>query len=103
MILQEWKSGAVRTIITSSAFSRGLDIHSNSLIINYNFPTNDPEFIHRIGRAGRFGRNGASISMLTREDNVRVNAVEKFCGVALKPLSLTDLMSRSMEAHNQSY
>ncbi|XP_041564981.1 probable ATP-dependent RNA helicase DDX43 [Drosophila elegans] len=62
------KSGAVRILVATDVASRGLDIEDISHVINYDFPRNIEEYVHRVGRTGRAGRKGTSISFLTRED-----------------------------------
>ncbi|EDV43013.1 uncharacterized protein Dana_GF16725 [Drosophila ananassae] len=62
------KSGAVRILVATDVASRGLDIEDISHVINYDFPRNIEEYVHRVGRTGRAGRKGTSISFVTRED-----------------------------------
>ncbi|EDV93337.1 probable ATP-dependent RNA helicase DDX43 [Drosophila grimshawi] len=62
------KSGIVRILIATDVASRGLDIEDITHVINYDFPRNIEEYVHRVGRTGRAGRRGTSISFITRED-----------------------------------
>ncbi|KAH8417757.1 hypothetical protein KR222_005325 [Zaprionus bogoriensis] len=62
------KSGLVRILIATDVASRGLDIEDITHVINYDFPRNIEEYVHRVGRTGRAGRKGTSISYVTRED-----------------------------------
>ncbi|XP_017849519.1 probable ATP-dependent RNA helicase DDX43 [Drosophila busckii] len=62
------KSGAVRILIATDVASRGLDIEDITHVINYDFPRNIEEYVHRVGRTGRAGRKGTSISYVTRTD-----------------------------------
>ncbi|XP_001358660.5 ATP-dependent RNA helicase dbp2 [Drosophila pseudoobscura] len=62
------KSGVVRILIATDVASRGLDIEDISHVINYDFPRNIEEYVHRVGRTGRAGRTGTSISFITRSD-----------------------------------
>ncbi|XP_017007606.2 probable ATP-dependent RNA helicase DDX43 isoform X1 [Drosophila takahashii] len=62
------KSGAVHILVATDVASRGLDIEDISHVINYDFPRNIEEYVHRVGRTGRAGRKGTSISFITRED-----------------------------------
>ncbi|KAL7727709.1 hypothetical protein ACLKA6_008047 [Drosophila palustris] len=62
------KSGIVRILIATDVASRGLDIEDITHVINYDFPRNIEEYVHRVGRTGRAGRKGTSISFITRED-----------------------------------
>ncbi|XP_030370077.1 probable ATP-dependent RNA helicase DDX43 isoform X2 [Scaptodrosophila lebanonensis] len=62
------KSGMVHILIATDVASRGLDIEDITHVINYDFPRNIEEYVHRVGRTGRAGRSGTSISFITRED-----------------------------------
>ncbi|KAH8246794.1 hypothetical protein KR032_000051 [Drosophila birchii] len=62
------KSGVVHILVATDVASRGLDIEDITHVINYDFPRNIEEYVHRVGRTGRAGRKGTSISFITRED-----------------------------------
>ncbi|KAH8274193.1 hypothetical protein KR018_001605, partial [Drosophila ironensis] len=62
------KSGKVRILVATDVASRGLDIEDITHVINYDFPHNIEEYVHRVGRTGRAGRKGTSISFFTRDD-----------------------------------
>lgn len=66
--LADIKSGEVRLIIATDVASRGLDIDDITYILNYDFPSNAEEYVHRVGRTGRAGRTGKSITFFTRDD-----------------------------------
>ena len=59
-------SGSSRVLITTDLLARGIDVQQVSLVINYDLPTNRENYIHRIGRSGRFGRKGVSINFITQ-------------------------------------
>lgn len=61
-------SGEVKVLIATDVASRGLDIEDITHVINFDFPRNIEEYVHRVGRTGRAGRTGTSISYLTRSD-----------------------------------
>ena len=65
MIMNEFRSGATRVLITTDLLARGIDVQQVSLVINYDLPTNRENYIHRIGRSGRFGRKGVAINFIT--------------------------------------
>lgn len=66
--LADLKSGATRLIIATDVASRGLDIDDITYILNYDFPSNVEEYVHRVGRTGRAGKTGKSITFFTRDD-----------------------------------
>ncbi|XP_054276389.1 probable ATP-dependent RNA helicase DDX43 [Macrosteles quadrilineatus] len=66
--LIDLKSGEIRILIATDVASRGIDIQDITHIINYDFPRNIEEYVHRVGRTGRAGRTGEAISFVTRQD-----------------------------------
>ena len=62
--LQQFKSGKVKVLVATDVASRGLDIPDVELVINYDFPKQIEDYIHRIGRTGRAGKKGATVSYL---------------------------------------
>ncbi|KAF5103111.1 hypothetical protein D0Z00_000089 [Geotrichum galactomycetum] len=57
-IMQEFRQGNSRVLISTDVWARGIDVQQVSLVINYDIPLNRENYIHRIGRSGRFGRKG---------------------------------------------
>lgn len=66
--LQDLKDGAVRILLATDVASRGIDIEDISHVLNYDFPRDIEEYVHRVGRTGRAGRTGESITLMTRRD-----------------------------------
>ncbi|KAF5306529.1 hypothetical protein FQR65_LT18539 [Abscondita terminalis] len=66
--LADITDGTVQILIATDVASRGLDIEDITHVINYDFPRNIEEYVHRVGRTGRAGRSGHSISYFTRAD-----------------------------------
>lgn len=66
--LADIKSGEVRILIATDVASRGIDIEDITYVVNYDFPRNIEEYVHRVGRTGRANRRGTSLSFLTRSD-----------------------------------
>ena len=63
-IMQEFRQGTSRVLITTDIWARGIDVQQVSLVINYDLPINRENYIHRIGRSGRFGRKGVGMFFL---------------------------------------
>ncbi|XP_053672806.1 probable ATP-dependent RNA helicase DDX43 [Anopheles nili] len=66
--LEDIKRGTVNILIATDVASRGLDIEDITHVVNYDFPRNIEEYVHRVGRTGRAGRTGISLSFFTRSD-----------------------------------
>jgi ATP-dependent RNA helicase DDX49/DBP8 len=75
--LQRFKAGAARVLIATDVASRGLDIPSVQLVINYDIPGDADDFVHRVGRTARAGRSGESISFVTEKDVDRILSIEE--------------------------
>lgn len=95
LIMREFRSGASRVLITTDLLARGIDVQQVSLVINYDLPTNRENYIHRIGRSGRFGRKGVAINFLTKPDVRYLRDIEQFYETQIEemPMNVADLIS----------
>jgi len=64
LVMTEFRSGSSRVLIATDILARGIDVQQVSLIINYDLPRSRDNYIHRIGRSGRFGRKGFAINFI---------------------------------------
>jgi len=94
VIMREFRSGSSRVLITTDLLARGIDVQQVSLVINYDLPTNRENYIHRIGRGGRFGRKGVAINFVTEEDKRALQDIEKFYNTQIDemPMNVADLI-----------
>src|SRR5688572_30603032 len=77
VLMKEFRTGSSRVLITTDLLARGIDVQQVSLVINYDLPTNRENYIHRIGRGGRFGRKGVAINFVTTEDVRMLRDIER--------------------------
>nr|GEZ16957.1 eukaryotic initiation factor 4A-3 [Tanacetum cinerariifolium] len=77
-IIEEFRSGSTRILITTDVWARGLDVQQVSLVINYDLPNNRELYIHRIGRSGRFGRKGVAINFMKTNDIKILRDIEQY-------------------------
>jgi len=77
-VMKEFRSGSSRVLISTDLLARGIDIQQVSVVINYDLPMQRENYIHRIGRSGRFGRKGVAINFVTTEDVRQMREIEKF-------------------------
>ncbi len=81
---KEFKEFNKRICVATDVFGRGIDIERINLAINYDLPADADSYLHRVGRAGRFGTKGLSISFVSNEDDEKVlKEIEKRFEVAL--------------------
>lgn len=66
--LADMRNGIVSILIATDVASRGLDIQAITLVINYDFPLNIEEYVHRVGRTGRAGKKGKAITLFSHRD-----------------------------------
>ncbi|KAM7365915.1 hypothetical protein PAMP_015393 [Pampus punctatissimus] len=94
LIMREFRSGSSRVLITTDLLARGIDVQQVSLVINYDLPTNRENYIHRIGRGGRFGRKGVAINMVTEDDKRTLRDIETFYNTTIEemPMNVADLI-----------
>ncbi|KAI8351019.1 ATP-dependent RNA helicase eIF4A [Mortierella sp. GBAus27b] len=94
VIMKEFRSGSSRVLIATDLLARGIDVQQVSLVINYDLPTNKENYIHRIGRGGRFGRKGVAINFVTQEDTRMIREIEQFYSTQIleMPMNVADLI-----------
>merc|ERR1719219_2573853 len=83
-----------RDVITTDLLARGIDVQQVSLVINYDLPTNRENYIHRIGRGGRFGRKGVAINFVTSDDARILQDIEEHYRTSIEemPMNVADLI-----------
>ncbi|KAG2178073.1 hypothetical protein INT43_003326, partial [Umbelopsis isabellina] len=94
VIMKEFRSGSSRVLITTDLLARGIDVQQVSLVINYDLPANRENYLHRIGRGGRFGRKGVAINFVTSEDVRMLRDIESFYNTQIEemPMNVADLI-----------
>ncbi|KAI8906224.1 P-loop containing nucleoside triphosphate hydrolase protein [Powellomyces hirtus] len=94
VIMKEFRSGSSRVLITTDLLARGIDVQQVSLVINYDLPTNRENYIHRIGRGGRFGRKGVAINFVTADDVRMLRDIEQFYNTQVEemPMNIAELI-----------
>jgi ATP-dependent RNA helicase len=93
-IMQSFRNGENRVLITTDIWARGIDVHNVSLVINYDLPNNRELYIHRIGRSGRFGRKGVAINFVKSDDIRILRDIEQFYSTQIDemPMNVADLI-----------
>jgi ATP-dependent RNA helicase RhlB len=81
--LEAFKTGKLRVLVATDVAGRGLHINDVSHVINYTLPEEPEDYVHRIGRTGRAGSIGTSISFACEEDSFLLPAIEEKLGGGL--------------------
>ncbi|APW66013.1 MULTISPECIES: DEAD/DEAH box helicase [Arcobacteraceae] len=82
--LKEFKEKKIKILFSSDIAARGLDIDNISCVINFDLPRSPADYIHRIGRSGRAGREGLAISFITLENSEHFKLIEKRAKIKLE-------------------
>lgn len=85
-IMINFREGKSKVLITTDLLARGIDVQHVSNVINYDLPKNMENYLHRIGRSGRFGRKGLAINFVTRNDVNALYEIEKFYNTQIDAL-----------------
>ena len=72
----QFRNGSTRVLISSNVTSRGIDIQQVGIVINFDLPKCVHNYLHRIGRSGRWGRKGVGINFITRRDISKIREIE---------------------------
>jgi ATP-dependent RNA helicase UAP56/SUB2 len=84
---KQFKECQKRILVTTDLFGRGIDIERVNVVFNYDFPDNSDQYLHRVGRAGRFGTKGFACSFISRdEDQTIFDQVQSRFAVQVPPL-----------------
>jgi len=94
LIMREFRSGSSRVLISTDLLARGIDVQQVSLVINYDLPQNMENYLHRIGRSGRFGRKGVAINFVTNNDVRAMKDIERYYHTQIEemPSDIADLI-----------
>jgi translation initiation factor 4A len=87
-IMNKFRKGDTRILIATDLLARGIDIQQVSLVINFDIPNNLENYIHRIGRSGRFGRKGVSINFVTDYEIEKLTEIQTFYNTVIEELPM---------------
>jgi ATP-dependent RNA helicase RhlB len=82
--LEELRNSVIRVLVATDVAARGLHIEGVSHVVNYNLPLDPEDYVHRIGRTGRAGALGTSVSFACEEDGTQIPVIEEFIGRKLE-------------------
>jgi ATP-dependent RNA helicase DeaD len=75
-IMQRFREGTVQYLVATDVVGRGIDVTGISHIINYDLPLDSENYVHRIGRTGRMGKNGVAIAFVTPDQGQQLTDIE---------------------------
>eukprot|EP00923_Selenidium_pygospionis_P027262 GHVN01048984.1.p2 GENE.GHVN01048984.1~~GHVN01048984.1.p2 ORF type:complete len:194 (+),score=28.93 GHVN01048984.1:820-1401(+) len=94
-VINQFRLGRTRVLVTTDLLARGIDVQQVSIVINYDMPRSDENYLHRIGRSGRFGRKGTAINFCTNQDIEDMKRIERFYNTQIEemPANIETILS----------
>ena len=83
-ILEAFRAGTVRTVVATDVAGRGIHVDDIAFVVNYDFPYEPEDYVHRIGRTGRAGHTGTAISFADEDESFIIPDIEKYINEPLK-------------------
>ncbi|CAE7349581.1 dbp-5 [Symbiodinium necroappetens] len=89
-VMQEFRDLVTRVLISTDVLSRGIDVPSVTVVVNYDLPNGTEKmetYLHRIGRTGRFGKKGLAVNLASDRDRHRIDEIKRFYNCEMVELS----------------
>merc|ERR1719161_58221 len=84
---KEFKEFRKRVLVTTNLLGRGIDIERVNVVVNYDIPESADQYLHRVGRAGRFGTKGLAVTFVSSEEDTKIlNSVQERFEVSISSL-----------------
>lgn len=83
-ILKRFKEGGFRILISTDILARGIDVQQVAIVINYDIPINFENYLHRIGRSGRYGKKGLAINFVLQKDSQKIKDIENYYSIKIE-------------------
>lgn len=93
-VFSELRAGKVNVLVATDVVGRGIDVSTVSHIINYDIPLDCDDYVHRVGRTGRMGREGIAFTFVTKDEGPQLTAIELNINLLLKLDSFEDETQR---------
>ncbi len=87
-VMRKFRDGQVQILIATDVVGRGIDVSNISHIINYDLPQSSDDYVHRVGRTGRMGREGVAFSFVTPEQGIELTRIEMLINTLLKRVEI---------------
>eukprot|EP01060_Flectonema_neradi_P039297 TRINITY_DN85_c0_g1_i4.p1 TRINITY_DN85_c0_g1~~TRINITY_DN85_c0_g1_i4.p1 ORF type:complete len:405 (+),score=105.56 TRINITY_DN85_c0_g1_i4:79-1293(+) len=87
-VMKTFRSGSSRVLISTDLLARGIDVHHVSIVINFDLPVNKENYLHRIGRSGRYGRKGVAINFVNTKDVPILKELQEFYNTTIEELPM---------------
>lgn len=85
-VMKQFRDGSTRILVSTDLLARGIDVHQVGLVINYELPSKKENYLHRIGRSGRYGRRGIAINLVSTNEATALLELQNFYHTQIKEL-----------------
>ena len=96
-VMQAFRGGKVRFLVATDVIGRGIDVSNISHIVNYDIPAFCDDYVHRVGRTGRMGREGVAYTFVAPDEGYELTRIEERINRLLKRDEMKDFESRAAE------
>lgn len=90
-VMSKFRSGNIDILVATDVAARGIDVDDVDIVFNYDIPQDEENYVHRIGRTARAGREGVAISFVTNRDFHRIKTIEKYTKTKIKRKNIPTL------------
>ncbi len=102
-VLAKFRNGSVRVLVATDVAGRGIDVKDLELVINYQLPDQPEIYLHRIGRTGRAGSQGVAVSLFTRRESGKMQAIEAMTGAPIERIAAPSSFRGEPKAHRAAF
>ncbi len=113
-VMNRFRSGNLDILVASDVAARGLDVDDVDVVFNYDVPTDEEYYVHRIGRTGRAKRTGLAITLLTKQEKYRLRGIMAYSNSVITAMDIPSLdkvmkvrvervLKQALEAKNNKY
>jgi ATP-dependent RNA helicase RhlB len=95
--LEQFKEGSIQVLVATDVAGRGIHVNGVTHVFNYNLPDNAEDYVHRIGRTGRAGKTGVSVSFASEDDAFSLPAIESYISQKLTTAVPEEALMAEME------
>ena len=94
-VMYQFRSGKIDILVATDIVARGIDIDDIQLVINYDVPHDKEDYVHRIGRTARAGKNGRSITLVSEKDQQYFMRIERFLEKEVEKLPVPESLGET--------
>ena len=102
-VLRKFKNKLLQVLVATDIMSRGIDIDSIGLVINYDVPRDAEDYIHRVGRTARAETTGVALTFINPEDQRKFKSIEKLIGNEVKKLDIPEHLGPAPQYNPAAY